>query len=225
MIDLIEESWRTALTEETRQAYFAALQKFVSEEREQHTIFPPEAEVFAALTLTPIDRVRVLILGQDPYHDDHQAHGLCFSVQAGVAIPPSLSNIFKELQSDLGYKIPNNGNLTAWAKQGVLLLNTALTVRAHQANSHKDRGWETFTDAVIRAVNAKTDPVIFVLWGANARKKISLIDQSRHTVIESAHPSPLSAYRGFFGSRPFSRINTALRVEGKTEIDWQIPDL
>ena len=225
MIDLIEASWRTALTEETRKPYFAALQKFVAEEREQHTIFPPQADVFAALNLTPIEKVHVLILGQDPYHDDHQAHGLCFSVQAGVAIPPSLSNIFKELQSDLGYKIPNNGNLTAWAKQGVLLLNTALTVRAHQANSHKDRGWEMFTDAVIEAVNAKTDPVVFVLWGANARKKINLIDQSRHTVIESAHPSPLSAYRGFFGSRPFSRINTALRTEGKTEIDWQIPDL
>ena len=225
MIDLIEDSWRATLTEETRQPYFAALQKFVAEEREQHTIFPPEAEVFAALTLTPIDQVRVLILGQDPYHDDHQAHGLCFSVQAGVAIPPSLSNIFKELKSDLGYKIPNNGNLTPWAKQGVLLLNTALTVRAHQANSHKDRGWEMFTDAVIKAVNAKADPVVFVLWGANARKKLSLIDQSRHTVIESAHPSPLSAYRGFFGSRPFSRINATLRAEGKTEINWQISDL
>lgn len=225
MIDLIEDSWRSALAKETQQPYFAALQNFVAEERKLLTVFPPETEVFAALTLTPIDQVRVLILGQDPYHDDHQAHGLCFSVQAGVAIPPSLSNIFKELQSDLGYKIPNNGNLTPWAKQGVLLLNTALTVRAHQANSHKDRGWEMFTDAVIEAVNAKTDPVVFVLWGANARKKINLIDQSRHTVIESAHPSPLSAYRGFFGSRPFSRINAALRTEGKTEIDWQIPDL
>jgi uracil-DNA glycosylase len=225
MIDLIEDSWRAALTEETRKPYFTALQDFVAKERKIDTVFPPEAEVFAALTLTPIDQVRVLILGQDPYHDDHQAHGLCFSVQAGVAIPPSLSNIFKELQSDLGYKIPNNGNLTPWAKQGVLLLNTALTVRAHQANSHKDRGWETFTDAVIRAVNAKTDPVVFVLWGANARKKIKLIDQNRHTVIESAHPSPLSSYRGFFGSRPFSRINAALLTAGKPEIDWQIPDL
>jgi uracil-DNA glycosylase len=225
MIDLIEESWRAALTEETRKPYFTALQDFVAKERKIETVFPPEAEVFSALTLTPIDQVRVLILGQDPYHDDHQAHGLCFSVQAGVANPPSLSNIFKELQSDLGYKIPNNGNLTPWAKQGVLLLNTALTVRAHQANSHKDRGWETFTDAVIRAVNAKTDPVVFVLWGANARKKIKLIDQNRHTVIESAHPSPLSSYRGFFGSRPFSRINAALHTAGKPEIDWQIPDL
>ncbi|MFA6063174.1 MAG: uracil-DNA glycosylase [Gallionella sp.] len=225
MIDLIEASWRTALTEETRKPYFAALQKFVAEEREQHTIFPPQADVFAALNLTPIEKVHVLILGQDPYHDDHQAHGLCFSVQPGVSIPPSLSNIFKELQSDLGYKIANNGNLTPWAKQGVLLLNTVLTVRAHQANSHKNRGWETFTDAVIEAVNAKTDPVVFVLWGANARKKIKLIDQSRHTVIESAHPSPLSAYRGFFGSHPFSSINAALRAANKPEIDWQIPEL
>lgn len=225
MIDLIEDSWRDALTAETRKPYFASLQKFVAEERKQHSIFPPEAEVFAALTLTPIDQVRVLILGQDPYHDEHQAHGLCFSVQAGVAIPPSLSNIFKELQSDLGYKIANNGNLTTWAKQGVLLLNTVLTVRAHQANSHKNRGWETFTDAVIEAVNAKTDKVVFILWGANARKKISLIDQRRHTVIESAHPSPLSAYRGFFGSRPFSRINAALRAADKPEMDWQISDL
>ncbi len=225
MIDLIEDSWRSALAKETQQPYFAALQNFVAEERKLLTVFPPETEVFAALTLTPIEQVRVLILGQDPYHDDHQAHGLCFSVQAGVAIPPSLSNIFKELQSDMGYEIPNNGNLTPWAKQGVLLLNTALTVRAHQANSHKDRGWEIFTDAVIEAVNAKADPVVFVLWGANARKKIKLIDQNRHSVIESAHPSPLSAYRGFFGSHPFSRINTALRAAGQAEINWQIPDL
>jgi uracil-DNA glycosylase len=225
MIDLIEDSWRSALAKETQQPYFAALQNFVAEERKLLTVFPPETEVFAALTLTPIEQVRVLILGQDPYHDDHQAHGLCFSVQAGVAIPPSLSNIFKELQSDMGYEIPNNGNLTPWAKQGVLLLNTALTVRAHQANSHKDRGWEIFTDAVIEAVNAKADPVVFVLWGANARKKIKLIDQNRHSVIESAHPSPLSAYRGFFGSHPFSRINNALRAAGQAEINWQISDL
>jgi len=225
MIDLIEDSWRSALAKETQQPYFAALQNFVAEERKLLTVFPPETEVFAALTLTPIEQVRVLILGQDPYHDDHQAHGLCFSVQPGVAIPPSLSNIFKELQSDMGYEIPNNGNLTPWAKQGVLLLNTALTVRAHQANSHKDRGWEIFTDAVIEAVNAKADPVVFVLWGANARKKIKLIDQSRHSVIESAHPSPLSAYRGFFGSHPFSRINNALRAAGQAEINWQISDL
>jgi len=194
-------------------------------ERQKFTVFPPETEVFSALHLTPVEKVSVLILGQDPYHDDNQAHGLCFSVRPGVPIPPSLLNIFKELKNDVGCKMPNNGYLTHWAEQGVLLLNAVLTVQAHQANSHKDRGWETFTDAVIQAVNAKTDPVVFVLWGANARKKISLIDQSRHIVIESPHPSPLSAHRGFFGSRPFSRINTALRAAGKAEIDWQIPDL
>lgn len=221
----MEISWHPVLNEESRKPYFKDLQKFVADERKKSTVFPPEAEVFSALQLTPIEQVSVLILGQDPYHDDNQAHGLCFSVRPGIAIPPSLLNIFKELQEDLGCKIPNNGYLTHWAEQGVLLLNTVLTVQAHQANSHKGQGWETFTDAVIKAVNAKTDPVVFVLWGANARKKISLIDQSRHVVIESAHPSPLSSYRGFFGSRPFSRINAALRTNGKVEIDWQIPDL
>ena len=194
-------------------------------ERQKFTIFPPEAEVFSALHLTPFEKVSVLLLGQDPYHDDNQAHGLCFSVRPGVPIPPSLLNIFKELKTDMGCTIPNNGYLTHWAEQGVLLLNTVLTVQAHQANSHKERGWEIFTDEVINAVNGKTDPVVFVLWGANARKKITLIDQSRHIVIESPHPSPLSAHRGFFGSRPFSRINAALRAANKTEIDWQIPDL
>lgn len=221
----METSWRPVLLEETRKPYFRNLQKFVAMERQKFTVFPPETEVFSALHLTPVEKVSVLILGQDPYHDDNQAHGLCFSVRPGVPIPPSLLNIFKELENDVGCKMPNNGYLTHWAEQGVLLLNAVLTVQAHQANSHKDRGWETFTDAVIQAVNAKTDPVVFVLWGANARKKISLIDQSRHIVIESPHPSPLSAHRGFFGSRPFSRINTALRAAGKAEIDWQIPDL
>ncbi|MCX7192025.1 MAG: uracil-DNA glycosylase [Proteobacteria bacterium] len=221
----METSWRPVLIEETRKPYFKQLQQFVAEERQKYTVFPPEAEVFSALHLTPVEKVSVLILGQDPYHDDNQAHGLCFSVQPGVPIPPSLLNIFKELKEDLGCRIPNNGHLTHWAEQGVLLLNAVLTVQAHLANSHKDQGWERFTDAVIQAVNAKTDPVVFVLWGANARKKISLIDRSRHVVIESAHPSPLSSYRGFFGSRPFSRINAALKAAGKPEIDWQIPDL
>lgn len=221
----MKTSWRPVLSEETHQPYFVELQKFVAEQRQKNRVFPPENEVFTALHLTPYDKVSVLILGQDPYHDDGQAHGLCFSVRPGVTIPKSLLNIFKELKEDLGCKTPNNGDLTHWAKQGVLLLNTVLTVQAHQANSHKDKGWEQFTDAVIKAVNAKSDPVVFVLWGANARKKISLIDQSRHIVIESAHPSPLSAYRGFFGSRPFSRINAALRANGKAEINWQIPDL
>lgn len=221
----MQTTWRPILLEETRKPYFKDLLRFVAEQRQQVTVFPPDAEVFAALHLTPIDQVKVLILGQDPYHDDGQAHGLCFSVRPGIAIPPSLLNIFKELRSDLGCKMPNNGYLTHWAEQGVLLLNTVLTVQAHQANSHQGKGWETFTDAVIAAVNAKTEPVVFVLWGANARKKLALIDTSRHSVIESPHPSPLSAHRGFFGSRPFSKINTALRDYGQAEIDWQIPDL
>lgn len=221
----MQTSWRPILSEEMRKPYFKELQEFVTEERRKFSVFPPEADVFSALYLTPYEKVSVFILGQDPYHDDGQAHGLCFSVRPGVSKPPSLLNIFKELQADVGCRIPDNGHLTRWAKQGVLLLNAVLTVQAHQANSHKDRGWETFTDAVIQAVNAKTDPVVFVLWGAYARKKISLIDQSRHIVIESSHPSPLSAHRGFFGSRPFSRINAALRAADKAEIDWQIPDL
>ncbi len=221
----MQTTWRPILIEETRKPYFQNLLRFVAKQRQQGTVFPADEEVFAALHLTPIEQVKVLILGQDPYHDDGQAHGLCFSVRPGIAIPPSLLNIFKELRSDLGCKMPNNGYLTHWAEQGVLLLNTVLTVQAHQANSHQGKGWETFTDAVIAAVNAKTEPVVFVLWGANARKKLALIDTRRHAVIESPHPSPLSAHRGFFGSRPFSKINAALRKAGKAEIDWQIPDL
>jgi uracil-DNA glycosylase len=222
---MMETTWRPILLEETRKPYFKALRDFVAEERRQFTVFPPETEVFSALHLTPYEQVRVFILGQDPYHDDGQAHGLCFSVRPNIPPPPSLMNIFKELKADLGCKMPNNGYLVPWAAQGVLLLNAVLTVRAHQANSHKDHGWETFTDAVISAVNARPDPVVFVLWGAYARKKIALIDQTRHIVIESPHPSPLSAHRGFFGSRPFSRINAALQKIGKPEIDWQIADL
>lgn len=221
----MQTTWRPILIEETRKPYFKELLHFVAEQRTQVTVFPPEDEVFAALHLTPIEEVKVLILGQDPYHDDGQAHGLCFSVRPGVAIPPSLLNIFKELHSDLECKIPNNGYLTHWAEQGVLLLNTVLTVQAHLANSHQGKGWEQFTDAVISAVNAKRDPVVFVLWGANARSKKALIDTRRHVVIESPHPSPLSAHRGFFGSRPFSRVNAALLKAGKPAIDWQIADL
>ena len=218
-------SWKPALANEIQQPYFKALDGFVTQERKAHTVYPPEGEVFTALRLTPYQDANVFILGQDPYHDDNQAHGLAFSVRPGVTPPPSLKNIFKELKSDVGFRIPNNGYLVPWAEQGVLLLNAVLTVRAHQPNSHKDKGWETFTDGVLRAVSAKPEPVVFVLWGGYARKKASLIDTDRHVIIESAHPSPLSARSGFFGSRPFSKINAALRGAGKREVDWQLPDI
>jgi uracil-DNA glycosylase len=182
------------------------------------------AEVFSAIHLTSHANVRVMILGQDPYHGPHQAHGLCFSVQRGVPAPPSLVNIFKELRTDLGIVPPRHGNLEQWATQGVLLLNTTLTVRAGQAGSHHGKGWETFTDQVLRVVNDKPEHVVFVLWGAAARRKKLLIDTSRHSVIESAHPSPLSAHNGFFGSRPFSRANDALVAAGREPIDWQLTD-
>ena len=218
-------SWQPILADETTQPYFKALQKFVDEERKTHTVFPPEKEVYAALEHTPYQNVNVFLLGQDPYHDDGQAHGLCFSVRPGVRPPPSLVNIYKELKADVGFLIPNNGYLMTWADQGILMLNAVLTVCAHQANSHKDKGWEKFTDAVLRSVNEKPDQVIFVLWGAYAQKKAKLIDTARHVIIQSAHPSPLSARNGFFGSKPFSKINAALRSAGKPEIDWQIPDV
>lgn len=221
----IPESWHKHLHEELARPYFQVLAHFVDEERQQHTVFPPENEVFSALRLTPYDQVRVFLLGQDPYHDTNQAHGLCFSVRQGIKPPPSLVNIFKELRDDVGIHIPNHGCLVPWAQQGVLLLNAVLTVRAHTPNSHKNRGWETFTDAILRAVNEQRDPVVFVLWGGYAQKKLSLIDTTRHTIIQSAHPSPLSARSGFFGSRPFSAINRALQTAGRPVIDWQLPDL
>lgn len=222
--DSMETSWRPVLLAETEKPYWKDLQAFVREERRKGTVYPPDKEVFSALYLTPIEQVSVFILGQDPYHGPNQAHGLCFSVRRGVPVPPSLVNIFQELHADLDCALPSHGNLEHWAKQGVLLLNAVLTVRAGQANSHKDRGWETFTDAVLKAVNAKPEPVVFVLWGAYARKKAGLIDTARHVIVQSAHPSPLSAHNGFFGSRPFSKINAALRAAGRPEIDWQIPD-
>ena len=221
----METTWRPVLIAETERPYWKLLQRFVKDERKKYTVFPPDQEVFAALHLTPYEKVSVLILGQDPYHEVGQAHGLCFSVRPDVAIPPSLQNIYKELHDDLGCTIPNNGCLTPWAEQGVLLLNAVLTVRAHQANSHQGKGWENFTDAIIRAVNDKPDRVVFVLWGAYARKKVPLINTAHHVIIQSAHPSPLSAASGFFGSRPFSKINAALREAGKPEIEWQIPDV
>jgi uracil-DNA glycosylase len=213
------------LNDEFEQPYFGKLQNFLAEERLAYSIYPTEENVFSAFELTPYEQVNVLLLGQDPYHDDNQAHGLCFSVKPGIKPPPSLVNMFKELKEDVGFDIPNNGYLVEWAKQGMLMLNAVLTVRAHTPNSHKNKGWETFTDAVINKVNDKADPVVFVLWGGYAQKKLKLIDTSRHIVIQSAHPSPLSARNGFFGSKPFSAINSALRASGKPEIDWQIPNL
>ena len=221
-LEQLPESWRQCLGEESDQPYFHDLMKFVEMERETHEVFPPPPDVYNALRHTPYSNLRVLILGQDPYHDTGQAHGLCFSVREGVRHPPSLANIFKELKTDLGITPPVTGCLTRWAEQGVLLLNAVLTVRAHEPNSHKNKGWEQFTDAIIAKVNEKAEPVIFVLWGGYAQKKEKLIDAARHTIIKSAHPSPLSAYNGFFGSRPFSRINEALRAAGRPEIDWRV---
>lgn len=213
--------WNPLLRAEFDKPYWSSLQTFVENERQHHAVYPARENVFSALHHTSYADTKVLILGQDPYHGPNQAHGLCFSVQHGVAVPPSLVNIFKELHGDLGVPIPEHGNLQAWARRGVLLLNTTLTVRAGQAASHQGKGWETFTDEVIRVVNEKPF-VVFVLWGAHARKKKSLIDATRHAIIESAHPSPLSAHNGFFGSRPFSKINAALRAAGMSDVDWSL---
>lgn len=213
-------SWQERLGDELRKPYFQELRDFVDGERRTHDVFPPEDEVFTALRLTPYESVRVMILGQDPYHGPGQAHGLAFSVRPGVRPPPSLKNMFRELHDDVGCPVPKTGHLAPWAEQGVLLLNAVLTVRSGEANSHKGKGWEKFTDAVIRAVNDREERVVFVLWGAYAGKKRELIDESQHTVVQSVHPSPLSARRGFFGSKPFSQVNDALREAGRGEIDW-----
>lgn len=215
--------WNPILKAEFGKPYWAELQQFVHSERAAHQVFPPNDEVFAALHLTPYASVKVLLLGQDPYHGPGQAHGLCFSVQPGVPTPPSLENIYKEMESDLGIPRPDHGHLSHWATQGVLLLNTTLTVRARQAASHQKRGWETFTDEVIRAVSAKEETVVFVLWGAAAGRKKELIDLERHRVIQAPHPSPLSAHRGFFGTKPFSTINQILAEHGREPIDWMLP--
>jgi uracil-DNA glycosylase len=217
----VPESWREVLRNETSQPYFADLIEFVLRERKAVTVFPFEREVFAALQLTPPGAVRVVIVGQDPYHGPGQAHGLSFSVQHGTRIPPSLRNIYAELHSDLDVPLPSHGNLEEWAKQGVLLLNSTLTVREGEAGSHAGHGWETFTDAIISYLGSRQEHIVFVLWGAHAGKKTSLIDQ-HHTVITSVHPSPLSAHRGFFGSRPFSQANRALADHNQPEINWVI---
>lgn len=216
--------WNPLLRDQFELAYWNELQDFVADERRDHPVYPPADEVFAALRLTPYADVKVMILGQDPYHGPGQAHGLCFSVRRGVRVPPSLVNIHKELRADLGLAIPDHGNLEAWARQGVLLLNATLTVRGGAAASHQKHGWETFTDQVIRVVNAKQDPVVFILWGASARRKSALIDTGRHTIIESAHPSPLSAHNGFLGSRPFSLANAALIAREREPVDWNLAD-
>ena len=216
--------WDPLLRTEASKPYWNALQTFVAHERAAHVVYPAPADVLAALQLTPYAAVRVMILGQDPYHGPGQAHGLSFSVRHGTPIPPSLANIFKELVSDLGAAAPSHGNLEQWAAQGVLLVNSTLTVRAAEPTSHQGNGWETFTDEIIRTVNNKREHVVFVLWGNAARKKTAFIDTSRHTIIESAHPSPLSAHRGFFGSKPFSRTNAALAKAGQPTIDWEITE-
>jgi uracil-DNA glycosylase len=224
VIDTLPESWQDVLGDELDKPYFKELTAFVAAERARGPVHPPHEQVFAALEATPFADVRVLVLGQDPYHGDGQGHGLCFSVRPGVKTPPSLRNIYKELREDLGHPVPDNGYLMPWAQQGVLLLNAVLTVRGGEANSHKGRGWETFTDAVIKAVAAREKPAVFVLWGAYARKKLPLIDTGRHTVVQGAHPSPLSAKK-FFGSRPFTQIDKALAEQGHPAVDWRIPDL
>ena len=223
---MIQNDWLQAVGAEFRQPYYRQLYQFVREEYSTHVIYPPADDIFNALHLTPLSEVKVLILGQDPYHNAHQAHGLSFSVLPDqTEIPPSLQNIYKELQDDLGCRIPNNGYLEKWAKQGVLLLNTVLTVRAHQANSHQGHGWEQFTDAIIRAVNEQDRPIVYMLWGRPAQSKSAMLNNPKHLVLTALHPSPLSAYRGFFGCRHFSRANEFLEANGVAPIDWQIEDV
>lgn len=224
MVEL-NNDWDFLLKEEFEKDYYIKLREFLVNEYEVNTIFPSKDKIFEALKHTSYKDTKVLILGQDPYHGENQAHGLAFSVQPTVKTPPSLLNMYKELKNDLGCYIPNNGYLMPWADQGVLLLNTALTVRAHEANSHKNRGWEIFTDEIIKILNKREEPVIFVLWGANARKKKAFIDENKHFILEAPHPSPLSASRGFFGCKHFSKINDILIKQGKEPINWQISDI
>ena len=216
----IEQSWKEVLQTEFDKPYFTSLTDFVRDEYQHATVFPPASLIFNAFNLCPFSDVKVVLIGQDPYHEPGQAHGLCFSVNDGVQFPPSLLNIFKELKSDLGVEIPQSGNLTRWAQQGVLLLNATLTVREHQAGSHQNRGWEQFTDAVIQTLSEKKSGLVFILWGSYAQSKARLIDSGRHCILRSAHPSPLSAYRGFFGNHHFSLTNDYLSRTGKSIIKW-----
>ena len=225
-MSMIDNDWLPAMEAEFKKPYYRELYRFVKEEYSTHVIYPPAEDIFNAFHFTPLSEVKVLLLGQDPYHNEHQAHGLSFSVLPDQReIPPSLQNIYKELQSDLGCEIPNNGYLKKWADQGVLCLNTVLTVRAHQANSHQGKGWEQFTDAVIEAVNAQDRPIVYFLWGKPAQSKIKMLNNPKHLVLTAPHPSPLSAYRGFFGSKPFSKTNAYLTAHGLEPIDWQIDEL
>lgn len=224
MKEIIHNSWQTILTDEFEKEYYQKLRNFLKKEYTTQKIHPDMYHIYEALELTPYEKVKVVILGQDPYHGVNQAHGLSFSVQPGVKIPPSLNNIYKELQSDLGISPVKHGNLVSWAKQGVLLLNTVLTVREGQAYSHRGKGWEILTDKIIEKLNEREKPIVFILWGKPAQEKMKMIDKSRHIILTSAHPSPLSAHRGFLGSKPFSKTNDALMALGETPIDWQLPD-
>ena len=224
-MSMIQNDWLAPLKPEFSKPYYAELFNFVKNEYATRQIFPPADDIFNAFHLTPLHEVKVVILGQDPYHNDGQAHGLCFSVKPDVDIPPSLVNIYQELHDDLGCYIPNNGYLKKWADQGVLLLNTVLTVRAHQANSHQGKGWEYFTDAIIQKVNEQDRPVVYMLWGRPAQSKIPMLTNPKHLILKAPHPSPLSAYRGFFGCRHFSQANEFLQSHGIEPIDWQIENI
>ncbi len=224
-MELFGNKWKEILKEEFEKDYFKKLSQFLDDEYSEKNIFPPRGEIFSALNLTDYNDVKVLITGQDPYHEPGQAHGLAFSVKPGIAVPPSLQNMYKELKSDLGCYIPNNGYLVKWAKQGVMMLNTVLTVREGAANSHKNKGWEFFTDKIIEKLNERDEPVIFLLWGANAKEKLSIIKNPQHYVLTTTHPSPLSASRGFMGCRHFSKTNKILANLGKEPIDWQIENI
>lgn len=224
-MQILKNDWHDLLDDEFKKDYYLKLRGFLAHEYRTRTIYPDMYDIFNALHYTGYRDVKAVILGQDPYHGPNQAHGLSFSVKPGVPIPPSLMNIYKELKDDLGCYIPNNGYLKKWADQGVMLLNTVLTVRAGQANSHRNMGWEQFTDRVIQLLNDREDPVVFILWGSNAQSKLSLITQPKHHIIKSSHPSPFSVHRGFFGSRPFSRTNNFLAAMGKVPIDWQIENI
>lgn len=224
-MSMISNDWLSELGAEFKKPYYKELYQFVRNEYSTTQVFPPAEEIFTAFHLTPLSEVKVVIIGQDPYHNVGQAHGLCFSVKPDVEIPPSLVNIYQELQADLGCRIPNNGYLIKWAKQGVLMLNTVLTVRAHMANSHRGKGWEEFTNAAIRALNKQDRPIVFILWGRPAQMKKEMLNNPNHLILEAPHPSPLSAYRGFFGSKPFSQTNMFLQQNGIAPIDWQIEDV